>query len=149
DPRARALFPLPAAVHRGADRRRPQALTAEAVAHPSPLGYSRGAGAGRTAGGEGRGPGRGHDQGECVMRRREGLPMVGGGGVGAGFGVPTLLRRAWAQTPIKIGMPAALSGAYAQYGIQAKRAAELFSKDIKAKGVLGRPVEFIYEDTAG
>ena len=51
--------------------------------------------------------------------------------------------------PIKIGMPAALSGAYAQYGIQARRAAELFSKDIKAKGMLGRPVEFIYEDTAG
>src|SRR5499433_3852688 len=83
------------------------------------------------------------------MRRRDFLQVAVAGGLGAGLGVPTYLRRAWAQTPIKVGMPAALSGAYAQYGIQAKRAAELFSKDIKAKGVLGRPVEFIYEDTVG
>src|SRR6202158_6395072 len=47
-------------------------------------------------------------------------------------------------------MPAALACSYAQYGIQPKRAAELFTKDIAAKGgVLGRPVEFLYEDTAG
>ena len=83
------------------------------------------------------------------MRRREFLTMAAVGGAVAGIGGPVFLRRAYAQTPIKIGMPAALSGAYAQYGIQAKRAAELFSKDIKAKGVLGRPVEFIYEDTGG
>ena len=70
-------------------------------------------------------------------------------GIGASLGFPAYLRHAWAADPIKIGMPAALSGAYAQYGIQAKRAAELFSKDIKGKGILGRPVEFIYEDTAG
>ncbi|HWN14397.1 MAG TPA: ABC transporter substrate-binding protein, partial [Candidatus Dormibacteraeota bacterium] len=84
------------------------------------------------------------------MRRRDFLTMAAVGGVGAGVGVPALLRRAAAATPIKIGMPAALSGGYAQYGIQAKRAAELFTKDIAAKGgVLGRPVEFLYEDTAG
>ncbi|HWP75002.1 MAG TPA: ABC transporter substrate-binding protein, partial [Methylomirabilota bacterium] len=84
------------------------------------------------------------------MRRRDFLTMAAVGGVGAGLGLPGLLRRAAAATPIKIGMPAALSGSYAQYGIQAKRAAELFTKDITAKGgVLGRPVEFIYEDTAG
>src|SRR5262244_4376578 len=62
---------------------------------------------------------------------------------------PAFVRRAWAAEPIKIGMPAALSGAYAQYGIQARRAADLFAKDIKTKGILGRPVEFIFEDTAG
>src|SRR5215475_7047768 len=84
-----------------------------------------------------------------MMRRRDVLHLAVVGGVGAALGGPAILRRAWAQTPIKIGMPAALSGAYAQYGIQAKRAAELFSKDIKAKGILGRPVEFIYEDTGG
>jgi len=84
------------------------------------------------------------------MRRRDFLTMAAVGGVGAGLGVPAFLRRAAAATPIKIGMPAALSGGYAQYGIQAKRAAELFTKDIAAKGgVLGRPVEFLYEDTAG
>src|SRR5437899_12121417 len=83
------------------------------------------------------------------MRRREFLKGAVVGGVGASVGIPVHLRRAWAQGPIKIGMPAALSGAYAQYGIQARRAADLFARDIKAKGVLGRPVEFIYEDTAG
>ena len=82
------------------------------------------------------------------MRRRDFLKVAAVGG--ATLSAPVFLRTAWAQgAPIKIGMPAALSGAYAQYGIQARRAAELFSKDIKAKGILGRPVEFIYEDTAG
>ena len=72
------------------------------------------------------------------MRRRDFLTMAAVGGMGAGVGVPALLRRAAAATPIKIGMPAALSGGYTQYGIQAKRAAELFTKDITAKGgVLG------------
>ncbi len=71
-------------------------------------------------------------------------------GIGASIGFPAYLRHAWAADPIKIGLPAALSGGNAQYGIQAKRASELFAKDIKAKGgILGRPVEFIYEDTAG
>src|SRR5256885_16676142 len=83
------------------------------------------------------------------MRRRDFLKAAVAGGAGASLGGRLYPRAAWAQGPIKIGMPAALSGAYAQYGIQARRAAELFSKDIKAKGILGRPVEFIYEDTAG
>jgi len=88
------------------------------------------------------------------MRRRDFLKVAvaGGavaGGVGISLGLPTHVRRAWAQGPIKIGMPAALSGGNAQYGIQARRAAELFARDVKAKGILGRPVEFIYEDTGG
>src|SRR5262249_42556553 len=71
-------------------------------------------------------------------------------GMGATLGFPAYLRHAWAAEPIKIGLPAALSGSNAQYGVQAKRACELFAKDIKAKGgILGRPVEFIYEDTPG
>jgi branched-chain amino acid transport system substrate-binding protein len=83
------------------------------------------------------------------MKRREFLKVAVGGGVGASIGAPVYLRQAWAQNPIKIGLPAALSGSNAQYGIQVKRAGELFAKDIKAKGILGRPVEFLYEDTAG
>src|SRR3989441_10464085 len=83
------------------------------------------------------------------MRRREFLKVAATGGLGVTLGIPASVRPARAQNPIKIGMPAALSGAYAQYGIQAKRAADLFSKDVKAKGILGRPVEFIFEDTAG
>src|SRR5216110_1460001 len=83
------------------------------------------------------------------MRRREFLKVAATGGLGASLGVPVYLRQAWAQNPIKIGLPTVLSGGNAQYGIQAKRAAELFARDIKAKGILGRPVEFIYEDTGG
>jgi branched-chain amino acid transport system substrate-binding protein len=76
--------------------------------------------------------------------------MAAVGGVGAGLGFPAFLRGVSAATPIKIGLPTVLSGAYAQYGIQAKRACELFGKEINAKGgVLGRPLEFIYEDTGG
>jgi branched-chain amino acid transport system substrate-binding protein len=81
------------------------------------------------------------------MRRREFLMTTVVGGAAVGAGGPLFLPRAYAQNPIKIGMPTVLSGGNAQYGIQAKRASELFAKDIKAKGILGRPVEFIYEDT--
>ncbi len=80
------------------------------------------------------------------MKRRDFLKTAVAGGVGASLGA-TYLRRAWAQNPIKIGMPTVLSGGNAQYGIQARRAAQLFAKDIEGKGILGRPVEFIYEDT--
>src|SRR2546426_6002405 len=83
------------------------------------------------------------------MRRREFLKVAATGGLGAAVGAPVFLRRAYAQNPIKIGLPAALSGSNAQYGIQAKRACELFAKENKGKGILGRPVEFIYEDTGG
>lgn len=81
------------------------------------------------------------------MRRRDFVKTVVAGGVGASLG-GVYLPRAWAQNPIKIGLPTVLSGGNAQYGIQAKRACELFGKEINARGgVLGRPVEFIYEDT--
>ncbi len=81
------------------------------------------------------------------MKRRDFLMTAVVGGAAAGVGGPVFLRRAYAQNPIKIGLPTVLSGGNAQYGIQAKRACELFAKDIKGKGILGRPVEFIYEDT--
>ena len=85
------------------------------------------------------------------MRRREFVrtTVAGSAAVLVGGG-PFVLRRAYAQNPIKIGLPTVLSGGAAQYGIQAKRAAELFAKDLKARGgVLGRSVEFVYEDTGG
>jgi branched-chain amino acid transport system substrate-binding protein len=85
-----------------------------------------------------------------ITTRRELLRAGLGTGIGMSLGFPAYLRRAWAADAIKIGIPAALSGGNAQYGIQAKRASELFAKDITAKGgILGRPVEFIYEDTGG
>jgi branched-chain amino acid transport system substrate-binding protein len=82
------------------------------------------------------------------MRRRDFLTMSVVGGATAAVGGPFVLRRAYAQNPIKIGLPTVLSGGNAQYGTQAKRACELFGKEINARGgVLGRPLEFIYEDT--
>ena len=81
------------------------------------------------------------------MRRRDFLKTALAGGIGASLS-GAYLQPAWAQNPIKIGLPTVLSGGNAQYGIQAKRACELFGKEINAKGgILGRPVEFIYEDT--
>src|SRR2546428_9830760 len=80
--------------------------------------------------------------------RREFLTAVAAGGIGATLGAPVFLRRAAAAEPIKVGLPSALSGSNAQYGTQAKRACELFGKEINARGgVLGRPLQFIYEDT--
>ena len=81
------------------------------------------------------------------MRRREFLGAAVAGATATLAG-PVFLRRAYAQNPIKIGIPTVLSGGNAQYGIQAKRACELFAHDMKGKAVLGRPIEFIYEDTA-
>jgi branched-chain amino acid transport system substrate-binding protein len=83
------------------------------------------------------------------MKRREFLTTAAAGGAAAVVAGPVFLRRAYAQNPIKIGLPSALSGSNAQYGIQAKRACELFAKEYRGKGILGRPVEFIYEDTGG
>jgi branched-chain amino acid transport system substrate-binding protein len=81
------------------------------------------------------------------MRRRDFLKTALAGGIGASLS-GAYFQPAWAQNPIKIGLPTVLSGGNAQYGIQAKRACELFGKEINAKGgILGRPVEFIYEDT--
>src|SRR5438445_3937028 len=82
--------------------------------------------------------------------RREFLTVAAAGGIGVTLGAPVFLRRAAAAEPIKVGLPSALSGSNAQYGTQAKRACELFGKEINAKGgVLGRPFQFIYEDTGG
>ena len=84
------------------------------------------------------------------MRRRDFLAGAVVGGTTAVVGGPFVLRRAYADNPIKIGLPTVLSGGNAQYGTQAKRACELFGKEINAKGgVLGRPLQFIYEDTGG
>jgi branched-chain amino acid transport system substrate-binding protein len=54
-----------------------------------------------------------------------------------------------AEEVFKIGVPTALSGAYAQYGIQQKRTVEMMLPEIEAKGLLGRKVEFIWEDSKG
>ncbi len=83
------------------------------------------------------------------ITRRGFMKTAALGGTALGLGEITWLRRSWAAEPIKIGVPTVLSGGNAQYGIQVKRACELWAKESKAKGgLLGRPVEFIFEDTA-
>src|SRR5579875_1766252 len=54
-----------------------------------------------------------------------------------------------AAEPIKIGVPAPLSGAYANAGIDIVNAARLAADQINAKGgVLGRPLAIVPEDDA-
>ena len=63
---------------------------------------------------------------------------------------PAYLTRATAATPIKVGIPTAVTGGYAILGAQTMRTCKLVKKMTDAKGgVLKRPVEFVYQDTAG
>ncbi|HUI17240.1 MAG TPA: ABC transporter substrate-binding protein [Alphaproteobacteria bacterium] len=63
---------------------------------------------------------------------------------------PAFLRKATAATPIKIGIPTVITGGYAILGAQTIRTCKLVKKLTDAKGgVLGRPIEFLYQDTTG
>src|SRR3954454_22651514 len=63
---------------------------------------------------------------------------------------PAYLKRATAATPIKIGIPTVITGGYAVLGAQTMRTCKLVKKLTDAKGgVLGRPIEFIFQDTTG
>lgn len=62
---------------------------------------------------------------------------------------PAILRVASAATPIKIGIPTVITGGYAVLGSQVMRTCKLIQKMTGTKGVLGRPIEFIYKDTQG
>ncbi len=68
----------------------------------------------------------------------------------AALTAPAYLTRATAATPIKIGIPTVITGGYAVLGAQTMRTCKLVKKMTDAnKGVLGRPVEFLYQDTQG
>jgi branched-chain amino acid transport system substrate-binding protein len=70
-----------------------------------------------------------------------GATLVAGGVTGPNV-------RAAAKGPIKIGVPCTLSGSFATYGKQAQRGCELIGKEWNARGgLLGREVQFLYEDT--
>src|SRR5258708_11588358 len=63
---------------------------------------------------------------------------------------PAILSRTTAATPIKIGIPTVITGGYAVLGAQTMRTCKLVKKMLDAKGgLLGRPVEFLYQDTTG
>ena len=63
---------------------------------------------------------------------------------------PVVLRHALGETPIKIGMPVALTGPAGEIGAQMRRGAEFWAKHTNAKGgLLGRPIELVIQDTGG
>jgi len=63
---------------------------------------------------------------------------------------PVVLRHARGDTPIKIGMPCALTGPGGEIGAQMRRGAEFWAKQTNAKGgLLGRPIEIHALDTGG
>jgi len=63
---------------------------------------------------------------------------------------PVVLRHALGETPIKIGMPVALTGPAGEIGTQMRHGAEFWAKETNAAGgILGRPIELIVQDTTG
>ncbi len=63
---------------------------------------------------------------------------------------PVVLRHARGETPIKIGMPVALTGPAGEIGTQMRNGAEFWAKETNAAGgILGRPIELIIQDTGG
>ncbi len=68
----------------------------------------------------------------------------------AAVAAPAVLRQARGETPIRIGMPVALTGPAAEIGEQMRRGAEFWAKQVNAKGgLLGRQIELHVEDTTG
>lgn len=76
--------------------------------------------------------------------------LKGGLAASALLAAPAYLTRATASTPIKIGIPTTVTGIYAELGSQVMRTCRLVA-DMKNSegGVLGRQIEFLYEDTVG
>src|SRR6476659_7010751 len=75
--------------------------------------------------------------------------LQAGSATAAMLASPALLRVATAATPIKIGIPTVITGGYAILGSHVTRTCKLVDKMVGAKGVLGRPIEFLYRDTQG
>jgi len=66
------------------------------------------------------------------------------------LGSPAILREARGETPIKIGIPTVITGGYAELGGHVKRTCNMVKKEVNEMGgVLGRPIEFLFEDTQG
>lgn len=70
----------------------------------------------------------------------------------AALASPAIVTRAWAQGagPIRIGVPTAITGTWAALGEQVVRTCKLVAKEVDERGgILGRKVEFIFDDTQG
>jgi len=84
--------------------------------------------------------------------RREFLKTAGAttAAVGATMGFPTILKYALGETPIKIGIPASLSGTASLLGTEFRDGSILAMEHVNAEGgILGRKVDVIVKDTAG
>ena len=78
--------------------------------------------------------------------------LVTAGAAASIVGLPAFIRRAWAQGsgPIRIGVPTAITGTWAALGAQVVRTCKLVQKEVDERGgILGRKVEFLFEDTQG
>ena len=69
----------------------------------------------------------------------------------AAMGTAPFIKLARAQgKPIKIGIPTVITGGYALLGSQVMRTCRLVQSMVNAKGgVIGRPVQFLFQDTQG
>jgi len=83
------------------------------------------------------------------MRPSRRTILRSGGAAAAVLASPAVLRVATAAAPIKIGIPTVITGGYAILGSHVTRTCKLVDKMVGAKGVLGRPIEFLYRDTQG
>ncbi|MGZ3291370.1 MAG: ABC transporter substrate-binding protein, partial [Xanthobacteraceae bacterium] len=84
---------------------------------------------------------------KAITRRRVLEAGLAGSAVVA---APAFLRQALAEGPIKIGIPTVITGGYAILGSQVQRTCRLVKKMTDAKGgVIGRPIEFLFQDTQG
>ena len=76
--------------------------------------------------------------------------LKGGVATAVVLGSPAILREARGDTPIKIGIPTVITGGYAELGGHVQRTCKLVKKEVAENGgVLGREVEFLFEDTQG
>ena len=72
------------------------------------------------------------------------------GATAATLAAPALLRHARGETPIKIGMPCALTGPLGEVGTQMRHGAEFWVKEVNAKGgLLGRQIDLHVVDSSG
>ncbi len=87
--------------------------------------------------------------GDSTITRRRAL-RTALGGTAAALALPAISRTSFAAEPIRIGMPAALTGPLGEVGQQMKRGAEFFAAQQNAKGgLLGRKIEFLIQDSGG
>jgi branched-chain amino acid transport system substrate-binding protein len=71
-------------------------------------------------------------------------------GAALAVAAPIVLRHARGDTPIRIGMPVAMTGPGGEIGLQMRHGAEFWAKQQNAKGgLLGRQIEIVAQDTGG